>query len=449
MVGPENVLLIEPGFMFQGRYRVVRQIRVGGMGAVYEVFDELVCGPRALKTMLPHLAQDPVLRSRFTQEATIVGAIESEHLVRVSDVGIEKKTGSPFLVMDLLRGQDFQRLIKRNGPFSAQEVTTFLQQVALALDRTHAAHVVHRDLKPANLFLTYRDDGSPCVKVLDFGAATTMHEQERDNTTTIGTPLYMAPEQAFGHRSVGPWSDIYALGHVAFTLLVGKPYWCREAARETPLSRMARVSEGDMEPPSARSARLGGPALTRAFDLWFFKATDPEPGARFQSTSQAVEALVDALRPNGEPASQTGHVPISESTKSDGWVWHTPTRSRRSTQIGGFLSGLALVALVGALSIPRLRATPSAAVAHGRPNPPPTEASTSIAKESVLAPSSAPMPSSADVSPTLPVEMSAPPIPRAPTRARPVPSSSSQTASAVEAAASVPQPHVVEYEPLD
>ncbi len=141
------------------------------MGAVYEVVDEKTDSRRALKVMLPSVVREPTLRARFALEARVIGNVESDHVVRVLDAGIDEGSGTPFLVMDLLRGDDLGSLLEKRGALSSGEVVVYLHQAALALDKTHAADVVHRDLKPENLFVTYRDDGSPCVKIIDFGIA--------------------------------------------------------------------------------------------------------------------------------------------------------------------------------------------------------------------------------------------------------------------------------------
>src|SRR6185369_2187750 len=93
------------------------------------------------------------------------------------------------------------------------------------LDKTHAAGIVHRDLKPGNLFVTSRDDGSPCVKIVDFGVAKVVAQNQAQKTKALGTPLYMAPEQIRGDAAISGRADLYSLGHVAYTLLTGEAYW--------------------------------------------------------------------------------------------------------------------------------------------------------------------------------------------------------------------------------
>src|SRR5262249_36188212 len=150
-----------------------------------------------LKVMLPQVVSDPALRARFALEAKVTGDIESDHLVRVSDAGVDEVTGVPFLVMELLRGEDLRTVVVSRGDLPPDEVVTYLTQASRALDKTPAAGIVHRDLKPDNLFVTRRDDGSPCVKILDFGVAKVLAQRSETNPTAhaVGTPLYMAPEQ--------------------------------------------------------------------------------------------------------------------------------------------------------------------------------------------------------------------------------------------------------------
>src|SRR4029079_10372432 len=116
----------------------------------------------------------------------------------------------PFLVMELLRGEPISRLVRRTGRLPPKDALTYLYQTALALDKTHRARIVHRDLKPENLFLCEREDGPPRVKVLDFGIAKIVAENSVsvNATRTVGTPLYMAPEQ-FGDSGVSPATDLY------------------------------------------------------------------------------------------------------------------------------------------------------------------------------------------------------------------------------------------------
>jgi serine/threonine-protein kinase len=297
---------LSPGAVFHGRYRVVRALKTGGLGSVYEVVDQNTAAPRALKVMLASVLDDADQRARFALEARVTGSIESDHLVRVSDSGIDAASGSPFLVMELLRGEDLGDVLARRRNLPPAEVVTYLSQASLALDKTHAANVVHRDLKPDNLIVTRRDDGSPCVKILDFGIAKVV-TQDQHKTRPIGTPLYMAPEQIQGEAS--PRTDLYALAQVAYTLLTGEPYWLEDAKADASLyALLMKLVRGAEEPPTARALRRTGVRLPAAFDAWFFKATAVAPAARFERATAQIAALAELL---AEPLPTEAAVPPS------------------------------------------------------------------------------------------------------------------------------------------
>jgi len=285
------------GAMFAGRYRVERRIASGGMGAVYEVVHQETNRRRALKVMHANFVQSADLRGRFRQEARVAAEIESEYIVDVFDAGIDDATGMPFLVMELLRGEDLGKRLSHTGPLSPTEALTYLHQTSLALDKTHRAHIVHRDLKPDNLFLCEREDAPPRIKVLDFGIAKIVAagSTAAGATQSLGTPLYMAPEQFLMESSVSPGTDIYALGMISFTLLVGKPYWYEESrGGANVFAFAAHAALGPQEPATARATRLGA-ALPPAFDAWFARATAKRPSERFPSATSAVRELADAL----------------------------------------------------------------------------------------------------------------------------------------------------------
>ncbi len=251
VAGPgAEMSVLRIGARFHTHYEVLSCIKAGGMGAVYEVLDHRTRRRRALKLMLQSIVSDPELRARFSREATVTSDIHSEHIVETFDAGVDPATGAPFLVMELLMGDDLGAVLEKRGSLPPSEVVTLLHQAALALARTHAAGVVHRDLKPENLFVTFRDDGSPRLKVLDFGIAKVVAQSSAaKGTRSLGTPLYMAPEQIKGDAGIGPRADLYALGHIAYTLLAGRPTGSgRRAPRRASIRSSARSS-------TARSTR--------------------------------------------------------------------------------------------------------------------------------------------------------------------------------------------------
>ncbi|HSN97229.1 MAG TPA: serine/threonine-protein kinase, partial [Candidatus Nanopelagicales bacterium] len=236
--------------------------------------------------------------ARFAREARIAGGLESDHIVRVYDAGVDEATDTPFIVMELLQGEDLGGLVRRRGSLPPAEAVLYLFQAALALDKAHTGGFVHRDLKPENLFLTMRDDGSPCLKVLDFGIAKVLSPEEGMTLTQnmVGTPAYMAPEQIRAEKTIGPAADIHALAQVAYALLVGETYW-REEAETAGSSYMLAISVlgGVVERPVARALRRISRLLPAPFDAWFLKATAPRPDARFERASVAIAELGAAL----------------------------------------------------------------------------------------------------------------------------------------------------------
>ncbi|AUX47038.1 uncharacterized protein SOCE26_085500 [Sorangium cellulosum] len=358
--------LLQPNTRFRDRYRVLRVIKSGGMGAVYEVLDEVTATPRALKVMLPSLLDSEELRARFALEARVTGSIESDHIVRTSDAGIDEATGTPFLVMELLRGEELGSLIKKRGALPPEDVALYLFQASLALDKTHAAGIIHRDLKPDNLFVTVRDDGSPCVKILDFGIAKVI-EQHHASTLTrqmIGTPVYMSPEQIRAERNVGPRADIHGLGHVAYTLLVGETYWAEQAESiPSPYLLAAELLRGPQEPPSVRAARRRSATLPKEFDAWFFRATALKPDDRFERASAAIDALAAAF---GVPLPRVPRIVLlpDRPPPPAGPSPTAPTQPSQAVQAAGFAD-------VPTVTVPELVKTPVSR--HSlRPHPAPS-----------------------------------------------------------------------------
>lgn len=304
--------------LFHERYRIVRGIKAGAMGAVHEARDERTNSPCALKTMLPGVLDDETARNRFEQEARITGDIRSDHIVRVTDAGVDEETGMPFLVMELLQGEEIGSLIKKRGHIPIDEALLYLTQVALALDKAHAASIVHRDLKPGNLFLTQRDDGSPCVKILDFGIAKLMSEGQTHATQTVGTPMYMAPEQIIGKSAlIGAPTDILSLAHITYTMLVGESYWHEEAKKVGVYALIQHVVTGPSELPTKRAARRRGMILPDWFDSWFARATANHPDDRFQRATEAMAEFKDQFQESGPMSFRQGPRPRREASSSD------------------------------------------------------------------------------------------------------------------------------------
>lgn len=287
---------LRPGTVFHEQYEILRCIGFGGMGVVYEAVHLPTRRRRALKTLLPRLLSDAEAHARFRLEAVVAADIDSEHIVEVLDAGIDAATATPFLVMELLRGENLAELLRRRGRLGPSEVVALLAQVTGTLDRMHAAGIVHRDLKPENLFLALREGATPRIKLLDFGVAKVVAESSIANTTrSLGTPAYMSPEQIRGDGDIGPAADLYALAQIAFTLLVGSSYWEPETRGAGVYSLLIKIMESAAEPALTRAAQRGVYHLPPSFDEWFAHATARDALERFGSAAELVRELTRAL----------------------------------------------------------------------------------------------------------------------------------------------------------
>ena len=281
-----------------GRYLPVRFIGRGGTGIVYEVEHARTGERLALKALPSGAGVTGEVLERFKREARASVRIKSEHVVRVIDADVAPELeGAPFIVMELLEGKDLERMTAGSRTEPAL-VVAWLRQIAVAVDKAHALGIVHRDLKPENLFLAKREDGSSIVKILDFGIVKMIEDGNwiTASDEILGTPRYMAPEQATAGAPVTPATDRYALGLVAFRLLVGESYY-----RGDVVSIVGRLLHEPLQPPSQRHPELGS-----AFDAWFARACHRSPTERFASAAEQIEALGAAL---GVPVAPSAMAP--------------------------------------------------------------------------------------------------------------------------------------------
>lgn len=266
------------------------------MGAIYEAIHVETEGHHALKIMHAHLFKSEDLRERFRREARVTSKIKSDFIIQISDAGVDQATQMPFIVMELLDGEDLSNVLARAGRLHPHLALTCLRQIASALDKTHAANIVHRDLKPDNLFLTWRDDKTPQIKILDFGIAKIVEASAaRKGTQAMGTPIFMAPEQVNPAVPLTGAADIYALGMLAFAFLVGIPYWNKELDASVGLTHFINmVCQGPKNSAVQRAAEYGV-SLPPAFDAWFATITALHPNQRFSRASAAISALEQVL----------------------------------------------------------------------------------------------------------------------------------------------------------
>jgi eukaryotic-like serine/threonine-protein kinase len=217
--------------------------------------------------------------------------------VRITDADVAPELGgAPFFVMEYLRGHDLGAELAARTALQPIEVVFYMRQAARALDKAHALGIIHRDLKPENLFLTEREDGVPCIKLVDFGIAKVTGEaaamaQIASRTQTgriFGTPLFMSPEQATGRVSqIGPATDIWALGLVVHKLLTGRDHFEADTIAEL----IGKIVYSDILPPSKAGVDFGP-----RYDAWFLRCCHREATLRFRNASEAITDLATALR---------------------------------------------------------------------------------------------------------------------------------------------------------
>ncbi len=219
------IMPIAPGEVVADKYRIVRRLGQGGMGAVFEAQHTLLERRFAIKFLRPQLAGSADMLTRFRREALAAGRVEHDHVVAVTDFGV-LPTGVPYLVMEYLAGEPLSALLQREGPLTVPRAVSLVVQACSGVMAAHAQGVVHRDLKPDNLFVCLRG-GREHVKVVDFGIAKLKWDSACGTTITrtgasLGTPHYMSPEQARGESSLDQRTDVYSLGAVLYECLCGR-----------------------------------------------------------------------------------------------------------------------------------------------------------------------------------------------------------------------------------
>lgn len=288
------------------------------MGEVWQGRHVVLGAQVAIKLLRPGLALGERARQRFLNEARVMAQLNTNHAVRVHDVGVSDE-GVPFLVMDLIDGESLAQKLSRERRLQPATAARLLGQAARGLERAHAMGIVHRDFKPDNVLLTLDEDGLLRAKVTDFGMAKLLRELAPEGegagdpearvalktppAGVAGTPLYMAPEQFEPGGEVSHLTDVWAFGVVAYECLVGRLPFTGVNLREL----RAAVRQA----PRLASAR--NPALPTAFDAWFERACAVDPGSRFASIRFAAEALREALEVSsaGQPLSSLPSIRVA------------------------------------------------------------------------------------------------------------------------------------------
>jgi serine/threonine-protein kinase len=249
------------------------------MGAVFEAQHEHLGSRVALKFLLPELAERPGLVARFLQEARVSASIRSPYVTQVIDVD-QTPEGAPYLVMELLEGESLEQRLARGSPLPMAEAVKVGVQILSALEAAHAHGVVHRDLKPDNVWLSPSPSGAH-VKLLDFGIAKLKISSEFRQVETrpgsmMGTPAYMAPEQAISADQVDARADLYSFGVMLYEMLAGS----RPVEADDPATILEKLMRGESRPLSSKNSSLP-PGLCALVD----RLVTPDPDQRPASAS--------------------------------------------------------------------------------------------------------------------------------------------------------------------
>lgn len=274
------------GQLLHETYRLEKPIGRGGMGQVYEALHLRLDRKVAIKVLDTSLGTHPEIIERFRREARITGSINHPHIVDVVDFNVTAD-GMAYIVMELLVGETLKQRLSRKGVFTIEEAASILRQLAFALNAAHDKGIIHRDLKPANIFLCEQGLRDDYVKIVDFGISKLFGSILTQTQATMGTPAYMAPEQALGQASqVTKQSDIFSLGVIAYELLSGElPFH-----GESPVQTMHKVVYE--EPPLLSTVKEDiGEKLARVVD----KALMKQPDLRYASASAFWKSFAKAI----------------------------------------------------------------------------------------------------------------------------------------------------------
>lgn len=284
---PDPVIVV--GAVLAGKYRVERVLGQGGMGVVVEATQLDLDRRVALKFLRTSaLPEKSSALTRFEREARTIARLRGEHVVQVYDVG-RLAQGEPFIVMELLSGEDLSAVLDREQRLPVATAIDYVLQACEAMAEAHVAGVIHRDLKPANLFVTRRADGRPLIKVLDFGISKLVAETTSLNLTSgvLGSPLYMSPEQLSSSKDVDHRTDVWSLGTILYELTTGSPAFQAEGLPQV----CARIMVGTPDPIAKDRSDI-----PRGLEAVLIKCLRRYPDERFLSVADLAAALMPFAR---------------------------------------------------------------------------------------------------------------------------------------------------------
>lgn len=281
----------QPGEVLDGKYRIERLLGEGGMGAVAKATHLLRRAPVALKFMSPAVLALQGAVERFVNEGVAASQIDSDHVVKVFDVG-RMPNGAPYLVMEFLDGRDLQQILAVEGGriHDPARCVHFALQILRALQTAHTSGIIHRDMKPSNCFVIDKDGEPDFVKLVDFGISKVRNDesQKASNLTrtnsALGTPLYMSPEQARSPRDVDHRTDLYSVGAILYELLTGRTPYTAESGEYTEI--LFKIFTTEPEP--LRNLR---PDVPEGLAAAIHRALVRDLNIRYASAGDMAEAL--------------------------------------------------------------------------------------------------------------------------------------------------------------
>jgi serine/threonine-protein kinase len=447
--------MVEPGQVLDGKYRIVRLIGEGGMGAVFEGENVRISRRVAIKVLHGAALSNAETVQRFEREAQAAGRIGSEHILEILDLGV-LADGERYMVMEYLAGEALSARIRRLGRMTPEQIVPLVRQALVGLGAAHAAGIVHRDLKPDNIFVLNERSGiKDYVKIIDFGISK-FNALGGDMSMTrtgavMGTPFYMSPEQAKGSGGVDARTDLYAMGVILYEAVTGEVPFTANTFNEL----MFKIVLSDPTPLTQVI-----PDIAPAFAALVSKAMAREAAQRFGSAEEMIRALdelgvrggADAARalPGYEvrPEPRAGLVATPGASTQGSFATSQqglpPAKSNKS------LVGVVAVAAVLVLGGGALAALKLTSGKKTEPDPAPTAAATAPATPAAAAapppahtvepaPSSEPAPASAaPAKPSAPAATTAPATTASPAAAAPTTPVKAATAKATHVA---PAPH--------
>jgi serine/threonine protein kinase len=276
------------GQILAGKYQVQNILGEGSMGVVVAAWHLELEQKVAIKFLQAEAAESSDIAERFRREARAVAKISSQHVVRVLDVGTLPETSTPYMVLEYLEGHDLSDELREQERIPVEQAVLYILQACEALAEAHHAKIVHRDLKPANLFLTMTPDGTPCIKVVDFGVSKLRSETIAEEpaltqeTSMLGSPRYMSPEQLLSPTDIDGRTDIWALGVTLYQLLSGTyPF------PEKGLTKLCQAII--MSTPKALMEHC--PDIPQELNDAVMRCLEKKRDGRWQNTSEFAQAL--------------------------------------------------------------------------------------------------------------------------------------------------------------